>query len=222
MIKRFVYADEAGCFEFSRKQNVSRYFIVCAVSIDDPTAGNKLLDLRRELVWKGEKLGEYFHCCKDRPQVREHVFQLISSLDVRVYAQIMEKSKAMPKIRPSRERFYQYGWFYLFKHVARLIVSRDTQLMVTAASLGTKKEKVNFTAAVEDALSQTVPLKREQWVTDFPEAAADPCLQIADYCAWALQRKWESGEKDLKCYEIIRKKIMYEYDFFHRGTQHYY
>jgi hypothetical protein len=222
MVKRFVYADEAGCFEFSKKQNVSRYFIVCVISLDDPSIGNKLLDLRRDLVWSGQQLGQYFHCCKDRPAIREHVFKLISDLDFRVYAQIMEKSKAQPKIRRTKDRFYQYGWFYLFKYVAKRIVSRDTHLMVTAASLGSKAEQVTFTDAVKDAIAQTVPIKRSQWVTDFPQASADPCLQIADYCAWAIQRKWESGGKDTHFYQAISGKVVYEYDFFQRGTEHFY
>lgn len=30
MARRFIFADEAGEFEFAREPNVSRYFIVCA------------------------------------------------------------------------------------------------------------------------------------------------------------------------------------------------
>jgi hypothetical protein len=222
MVKRYVYADEAGCFEFSRKPNVSKYFIVCAISLDDPSTGNKLLDLRRELVWGGQQLGQYFHCCKDRPAIRERVFDLLAGLDFGIYAQVMEKSKAQPHIRNSKARFYKHGWFFLFKHVAPKLVSKDSHLMVTAASLGSKGEQTAFTEAVNDAIQQTVPIKREQWVTDFPQAAADPCLQIADYCAWALQRKWESGGRDLKSYAAIQPKIKHEYDFWRHGTHHFY
>jgi hypothetical protein len=222
MVQSYVYADEAGCFEFSRKPNVSKYFIVCAISLDDPTIGNKLLDLRRELVWSGQQLGSYFHCCKDRPAIREKVFDLISRMELRIFAQVMEKSKAQPKIRPTKQRFYKYGWFYLFKHVAPQIVAKGSNLMVTAASLGSKKEQTDFTDAVKDALQQTVPIRRAQWVTDFPQAAADPCLQIADYCAWAIQRKWESGGKDLNSYNVIKDKMKHEFDFWRHGTHHYY
>jgi hypothetical protein len=24
---------------------------------------------------------------------------------------------------------------------------------------------------------------------------SDPCLQVADYCTWAIQRKWERGDE---------------------------
>jgi hypothetical protein len=222
MVKRYIYADEAGCFEFSRKQNASKYFIVCAVSLDDPSVGHKLLELRRELIWSGQQVGSYFHCSEDRQAVRDRVFACMGELDFKVYAQIMEKSKAQPHLRNTKERFYKYGWFYLFKWVATRIVSRDSELMVTAASLGNKREQVAFTEAVKDAINQTVPIRREQWVTDFPQAASEPCLQIADYCAWALQRKWESGKRDVRSFDLIKDKVAYEYDFFQRGTEHHY
>jgi len=50
--------------------------------------------------------------------------------------------------------------------------------------------------------------------------AADPCLQIADYCAWAIQRKWE--RQDLRSYDLIRAKIRSEYDLWAKGTDYYY
>jgi hypothetical protein len=66
MARKFVFADEAGCFTFSRGANVSRYFILCTVVMDDCSIGNDLLELRRELVWKNAKLGDYFRNCSPR------------------------------------------------------------------------------------------------------------------------------------------------------------
>jgi hypothetical protein len=31
----------------------------------------------------------------------------------------MEKSKAFPRIRTTEHQFYQYGWYYHFKHAAQ-------------------------------------------------------------------------------------------------------
>jgi len=45
-------------------------------------------------------------------------------------------------------------------------------------------------------------------------------LQIADYCTWAIQRKWE--RTDAKSYNIIKDRITYEYDLWGHGTKHYY
>ncbi|MEN9873570.1 MAG: hypothetical protein RL186_467, partial [Pseudomonadota bacterium] len=43
----FIFADEAGCFAFNRNENVSRYFILCTVSMNNCDVGTDLLELRR-------------------------------------------------------------------------------------------------------------------------------------------------------------------------------
>ena len=164
----------------------------------------------------------HFHATTDKQIVRDAVFDLIKTIDVKVYAQILEKSKAQPNIRPTRERFYQYGWYYLFKFIAPRFVTNDTELMVTAASLGTRKERARFTSAIHDVLSQTTRIQRDKWVTAFCPAQADPCLQIADYCVWALQRKWETAGKDVRSYDLIKDKIAHEYNMFQKSGTHYY
>lgn len=45
-------------------------------------------------------------------------------------------------------------------------------------------------------------------------------LQIADYCSWAIQRKWEKAELD--AYDRIKPAIRSELDIFRHGTTHYY
>ncbi|MDE0622828.1 MAG: hypothetical protein OXH83_14285 [Bryobacterales bacterium] len=43
---------------------------------------------------------------------------------------------------------------------------------------------------------------------------------MADYCSWAIQRKWEKAE--LYAYDRIKPAIRSELDIFRRGTTHYY
>lgn len=75
-----------------------------------------------------------------------------------------------------------------------------------------------FEESVASVMRQTNPGRR--WKTDFMPCQADPCLQVADYCAWAIQRKWE--RKDTRSYDLIASKIVYEYDLWAHGTKHYY
>ncbi|MCB2100485.1 MAG: DUF3800 domain-containing protein [Rhodobacterales bacterium] len=212
-----MFADEAGDFEFSRKPNVSRFFILCTVSMHSCHIAQDLLDLRRNLAWDGVELGDYFHCSNDSQAVRNRVFDVIGQHDFTVHATIMEKSKSQPHIRASRPVFYKYGWFYHFKHGVSPHANTHPELLVTTASIGTRKEKRAFSSAVDDVMKQTVAAN---WQTDFRPSAADPCLQVADYCAWAIQRKWERG--DDRSYRLIADRIDYEYDLWARGTTHHY
>lgn len=220
-MRRYIFADEAGDFEFARKQNVSKYFIACAVSMESCDIGVDLLNLRRDMLWEDMPVKEYFHACEDKQSVRDRVFELLGKHDFKVYAQIMEKSKAQAQIRESQHRFYQHAWLYLFKYAAPKIVAGSApDLMVTTASIGTKKGQAVFSEAVKDVLSQTMKVRTKSWKTAFCPAASDPCLQIADYCTWAIQRKWERG--DTRSYDLIKSKIVYEYDLWARGEKHFY
>ncbi len=62
--------------------------------------------------------------------------------------------------------------------------------------------------------------KSKIWKADFMPSASDPCLQVADYCAWAVMKKWERN--DLRPYDLIKDRITYEYDLFAPGQTHYY
>jgi Protein of unknown function (DUF3800) len=219
-VRKYVFADESGCMTFRRDGGASRFFIVCTITCTTCDIANALLSLRRKLAWDRQPLGDFFHATTDAQSVRNEVFAEILKHDFQVQATIMEKSKAQPQVRSSREIFYKYGWHYHFQHaLAKYVVSSD-ELHIVAASIGTKKGQKVFTSSVNDVVRQHLRLQRAQWTTDFCPAATDPCLQVADYCSWAIQRRWEMG--DHRSYDLIKSRINYEYDLWQRGTLHYY
>jgi hypothetical protein len=218
MPNTFIFADEAGCFTFNREPNVSRYFLLCTVTMENCTVANTLLDLRRELAWEGQELGDYFHATTDKQKIRDRVFEAILSHAFTVQATIMEKSKAQPKTRETKSLFYKYGYFYHFKHSIARLLSHSSKALVTTASLGTKKERKAFEDAVSSVMRQTQ--REDRWRADFMPCQSDPCLQVADYCAWAIQRKWERADR--RSYDLISDRITYEYDLWQHGNTHHY
>jgi hypothetical protein len=214
---RYVFADEAGNFDFSRRPGASRYFILCTVSADRCHVGDELLRLRRELGWKGLHLDSVSHATEDPQAIRDEVFALLSSLDFRVDATILEKCKARPHLRDGRQ-LYKMAWFLHFKHVAPRIARDTDRLFVAASSLGTRKGRHAFHAAVDDVVRQVSPCGSHRvafWPTN-----SDPCLQVADYCTWAIQRKWERG--DDRSHGLIASKIHTEFDVWRVGSVSYY
>jgi hypothetical protein len=221
MSRLFIFADEAGCFNFTRKPGASRYYIVCTISCSScATLGTSLLDLRRQLIWEKAPVDEYFHASEDKQVVRDRVFAELQKHNFSIEATILEKSKAYPQVRPTNHRFYQYGWFYHFKYAARkMINSAITELQITTASVGTQKGQAHFSAAVNDVVQQVIGGGRTHR-TNFCRSIADPCLQAADYCTWAIQKKWESG--DVRSYDLIKGRIIHEVDMWAHGTVHLY
>lgn len=217
MADLYVFADEAGNFDFSPKPAASRYFVLTTITANHCGVGDRLLALRRELGWKGMHLDRVFHATEDPQAVRDEVFSLLADAEFRVDATILEKRKAQPHLQ-SEAAFYKMAWFLHFKHVARKIAQPTDRLFVAAASLGTKKKRGTFHAAVDDVVRQVSPCRSHR--VAFWPAASDPCLQVADYCTWAIQRRWE--REDDRSHVLIRSKIQTEFDVWQRGTALYY
>jgi len=203
---------------FERNNRASRYFLVCTILLEDCSIGDGLLALRRDMVWRGLPVRECFHATEDKNEVRKEVYDYIAKHDFRVDVTLLEKSKAQPQTRVSQDAFYKYAWYYHLKHLAPTLLKGKTEAYITAAALGTHKGQAVYTAAVNDVLQQTI--QRQQWATFFPRAVAEPCLQVADYCAWAVQRKWERG--DASWFNLIQEKVVTEYDLWRLGKTHYY
>jgi hypothetical protein len=216
MARVYLFADEAGNFDFSRKNGASRYFIVGTVTMKDTQCGHDLLELRRELAWQAVGLESSFHATEDKQVVRDEVFRLLAATDFRADFTIIEKRKTQPH-RQSMEGLYKLAWYMHMKHVGpRVIGSRD-EILVIAATIGTKTRRRAIRFGIEDVIGQVTT---RPWEVAFWPAESDPCLQVADYVTWAVQRKWERGDE--RSNEIVEPKIITEYDIFKWGSTYYY
>ena len=217
-MRKYIYADESGNFDFSRNPKASRYFILTTVMMENHKVATELFELRRELAWKGFNLRVGFHATEDKQFVRDAVFSILQPHHFRVDATIIDKPKAQPQLRVSAMRFYKYAWFYHMKYVAPKVATKQDEMLVVAAAVATKQKATTFGDAIKDVMDQVSPtsaLENALW-----PAASDPCLQVADYCSWAIQRKWETGDE--RSYQLISNKVTTEYDLFKSEHTLYY
>ncbi len=144
------------------------------------------------------------------------MYRLLAAAKMRVDATVFDKRKALPRLY-DEQRFYQTVWWLHFKFVAPKILRPGDRLLLTAASLGTKKKKADFHNAVQRVAKQVVPITHQ---VAFWSHESDPCLQVADYCTWAIQRNWEQG--DPRSRTLIAHHIKSEFDVWKYGaTNHY-
>lgn len=207
----YLFADESGNLDFSG--GGSRYFILTTVTLPDFSLGDRLLNLRREMGWRGIEIFDAFHASTDKQAVRNEVFHLIQQHEFRIDATLLNKSRAFPDIKDDEIRFYKVAWRIHFNYVAKRVMTDGDAIHVVAASLGTQKRKHLFHQAVRDVVEergQAPNFRTSSW-----SAACEPCLQIADYCSWAIQRKWESG--DDRSHKLIENKIASEFFAFDWG-----
>lgn len=217
MSDRYVFSDEAGNFDFSHKSGASRYFILGTVTAGDCRIGDELLQLRRDLGWRGVHLDKVFHATDDPQAVRDEVFKVLSRGGFRIDATILEKSKAQLHLRNERA-LYKMAWYLHFKFVAPEVATPADRMFVVASSLGTKKKRATFHTAVDDVVDQVSPCA--SYRVAFWPAASDPCLQVVDYCVWAIQRKWE--REDARSYDLIKDKVRSEFDVWAGSPTHHY
>jgi hypothetical protein len=203
----YLFVDEAGNLDFSPKG--SRYFILTSVAVDDCSIEKDILELRRELAWNGYDIQDAFHATEDLQAIRNEVFRLIHQHSLRIDATIFEKAKTAPHI-PRNEEFYEVAWYLHMQHVAPLVVVGCDELQIIGASISAKAKQLLFARAVNGVVSGLLQQSLVQ--TSCWPAGTDPCLQVVDYCCWAIQRKWERG--DARSHVLINDKIRSEFDIF--------
>lgn len=222
MTRRYIFSDESGDLQFRRHPQVTRYFAVGTMLIDEDNLGklrSHLAAVRDELAWLQQGLDSTFHAACDSPLVRQVVFAALKDLDFRVDVTLLEKPKAQAQVRSSEARFFQYAWFYHLKYLAPRVLMPEDELLVVAASIGTKKGRAAFRQAIEEALKQCVHFRVKRTLA-FWRDDSDFALQAVDYCTWAVTRKWERGDDSY--YKLIQDKVETIYDLWSSGSTEYY
>jgi Protein of unknown function (DUF3800) len=222
MSRVHVFGDEAGDLVFKPAGNgVSKHFIIGTVAMEDCSIAEDLTALRRELGWDGLHLDQ-FHATEDKQRVRDRVFEIIADHDLRFDATVYEKRKARPYTYDDPLYFYKLAWYLHFKHVAPEIADAKDELLVVASSLQIKRKRKTTKAAIHEAVTEVVN-QVSPTVTchcAFSPAQSDPCLQVADYLTWAVQRKHELD--DTRSYDLIKDKIQSDYRYFKWGVKSYF
>ena len=211
MARIYLYADESGNFDFSQNQGATRYFVLTTVAFfDDRRTRVELEELRGEVSRELSRPIGSFHASEDRQAIRDRVFEVLKPHHFRVDATVLDKGKAHPQIRETDDAFYLFAWNQHMR-IIRAISRPSDELFVTAASIGnTRKKERLFRSAVSVALDRFAPGRTVH--TRHQPSSRDAGLQIADYCSWAIFRRWERG--DDRSHRLIQDKIGSEFGAF--------
>ncbi|QUH05710.1 DUF3800 domain-containing protein [Saccharopolyspora erythraea] len=191
-----MYADETGNLDYQQHEGASRFFgIATAVTRHHGQALNEALMLRTELHARGVPLKKgFFHATDDSHPTRKEVFSLIAGQGWRLDATMLYKRNAYDHVRQAGEVYlYKMAWYQHFKNSALRVADPCDRLFVVAATLGTNARKKAFESALHDVCQVQGPCGRDVHLCHWP-APTSWGLQVADYAAWAVQRKMEKDE----------------------------
>ncbi len=215
----YIFLDEAGNFDFS--PSGTPYFILGSVTKERPFhAYQGLTELKYDLIEQGTDM-EYFHAAEDRQEVRNQVFSIISERleGCTVDATIIEKRKTGPSLQDTA-RFYPRMLGYHLRYILeRVDWNGVAEIVVITDRIPVSKKRRAVEKAVKQTLSEMLPSGAIYRVMHH-DSKSNFDLQIADYCTWAIQRKWTQGDE--RSYRLIASAVRSEFDIFRSGTLHHY
>lgn len=213
----YIFLDEAGNFDFS--VNGTRYFVLTSVSMCRPfPAFHALDDYKHDCLEAGRNL-EHFHCSHDRVEVRNSLFDLIADHldDMRIDCLVVEKSKIDLALQET-VRFYPEMLGHLLKFVLpRELNANANEVIVITDTIPINKMRRAVEKAVRTTLTRMLPSGMKYRVLHH-QSRSHYGLQVADYCCWAIFRKWQTGE--ISWYDRIRSAVHNEFDILHAGVEH--
>ena len=215
----YIFLDESGDLGFTK--DGSRYFILTSVIMKRPfDLFRGLENLRYTCLEEGSEF-EYFHCANNTRSVRDRVFDLLSvgMTENPVDSLIVEKPKTDPALQ-GEERFYPEMLAYLIRHVLnRPAIASSGEVIMITDTPPLRRRRNATEKAVKNALAKILPRGVPYRVVHH-SAKAHYGLQVADYCSWAIFRKYEVG--DITAYDKIRSAIQSEFDIFRNGSRYHY
>ena len=210
----YVFLDEGGNLDFSSKG--TRFFTLSAVTQRRPfLMDSRLYELRLDLLESGLDL-QRFHAAEDRQVVRNRVFQIIQSeiASLRLDTIVVEKAKTNSTLQP-----VEYFYPRLLGHVLRQILaavpsSGYDEVLVITDSLPVNSKRKAIEKGIKLTLANMLPSEVKYRVLHHPSYSSMG-LQVADYCNWAVFRKWESA--DPRSYALIQPALQTEFEIHERA-----
>jgi len=199
----------------------TKYFLLTSVVKLRPFQIAPELDkLKYDLIESGLDI-EYFHATEDKQSVRDQVFGIIQRYlpNLRIDSLIVEKSKAGPALYDVLH-FYPLMLGYLLRYpIENHSLKGIDEVVVITDNIPVQKKRKAVEKAVKMTLRKMLPAAIRFRIMHHASKSTFG-LQVADYCNWAVYRKWESG--DTRSYDLIKAQIMSEFEIFRKGETHYY
>jgi len=212
----YLFFDESGDLNFS--PNGSSYYFFGALTTRNPELlSNPLSRLQYDLLAEGVEL-ERFHASEDRQAVRDRVFEVITSVGGFEFdVVVIEKRKTHPSLH-DEVRFYPKFANYLLRYVFQRYAEVGEPIVVVTDTLPVKRTKRAVAKAFKEYIARN--LRDRPYALVHHASASHACLQVADYCTWAVHKKWQSNDR--RSYDLIKSFLRSEFDIFASGGEYFY
>ena len=227
----YFFVDESGDPTFYDRngnlivgnEGVSKVLLLGFIRTEDPKMIRRTLEklrvkLANDKYLQGipslEKSLISFHAKDDSPEVKQAVYKTILDMDFSAELVVARKIKGIfnYKYQSSESKFYDDLISKLFEN--KLHISQTNEIYFAVRGSRLRQQPL------ENAIEKAVKQFETKWNTKitseikiYPQRpSGEPCLQIADYINWAVQRAFVKG--DMRFYKFIEDKVSYLVDIF--------
>jgi hypothetical protein len=202
-----LFLDEGGNLDFS--SHGTKHFILTSVTKERSIRiYQPLTEFKYDLIEFGINL-EYFHASEDNKKVRDRVFQIIHShlKNFRIDSMIVDKQTAKSFSRQSL-RFYSRMLGELIRHILwDFDLSKFAEVIIITDQIPLTHRRQVVEKSIKQVLKEILPPNISYRIFHH-ESKSNLDLQVADYCSWAVFRKWERN--DLHYFRMIQSAIKSE------------
>lgn len=205
------------------KEGVSKILLLGFIKTDDPVTIRKELEKLRKDLSKDKYLQGVpslskslisFHAKDDSPEVKQAVYKTI--VDLKFTAEIIVARKIQNIFNKNHHRneneFYDDLVSKLFQNKLHISSLNEIYFAVRGSRLRQQP--------LENAIKKAVERFESRWKTKvtsqiniYPQSpSGEPCLQVADYINWAVQRAFV--KRDMRFYKFTEDKISYLVDIY--------
>jgi tetratricopeptide (TPR) repeat protein len=210
----WIAGDESGTLQFNDQAH-DRFFLVATVTVENNELWADLRSLERELNRRSSRTGlpKPFHANKDTSDVRQRVVDLMLRREAIIEATVLDKMSVPADLRKNALALYTIMWTgHLTRFLPRHLYPNPLVTLLLA-ELGALSRVDACEMAVNNAtgrayLPHVLRAFHGRWddppvenVYDAPalrwmwgRAADELAIQVADYAAWAIHRKWEGDD----------------------------
>jgi len=211
----FAFLDESGNYQFTRHH--ANFLVYAAVVTSTPSLFcQEFSDLKYELHAQGTCL-ERFHACEDVQAVRNRVFGIISALTgYAIHSIIVRKNRVNPVL-------HKYGVYSIaYRTLLRYLIGswKLDRVCIVVDTVPDQSHQVTLKSTLKARTTEIMNARGIPFSIDHHTSCSHALLQVADYCAWAIYRKWANN--DVRSYAHIQGRIRNEYDIFANGDTNYY
>ena len=219
----YFFVDESGDTTFynrhgewivGKENGSSKILLMGFIRTTEPEyLRKKLIDLKKEIINDSylkdipsmRKTLISFHAKDDCPEVRYKVFNLLKDLPFSCNIVVCRKTKnVFDKYNGDTQEIYDSLITHLFKNILQL----SSNNYIYIATRGNRKRQIPLEEAIHNSIIYTeASLKHEVKSKQkiLPQVpSGELCLQIVDYCNWAIQRAFVFNE--MRYYNFLKEK----------------